>query len=67
MTASASSTLSMAVAAGVITPEQSLAILGAIVDHGGATELRLADLSDDEREALDRLVVWMEHAGDCGR
>lgn len=60
MTASASSTLSLAVTAGVITPEQSLAILGAIVDHGGATELRLHDLADDERDALDRLVVWME-------
>lgn len=60
MRTNASSTLSLAVTAGVITPEQSLAILGAIVDHGGATELRLHDLADDEREALDKLVLWLE-------
>jgi len=62
-----SHTLSLAVTLGILTPEQSFAIAGAIVNHGGATELRLADLSDDEREALDRLVVWMEHAEGCGR
>ena len=64
---SISSTMAAAVTAGILTPEQSFAIAGAIVDHGGATELRLTDLSDDEREALDRLVVWMEHAEGCGR
>ena len=59
--------LSPAVAAGVLTAGQANAISGAIVDHGGAVELRRENLCDDEREALDRLVVWMEHAGDCGR
>ena len=60
-------TMRAAAAAGVITSEHAEALAGAIVDHGGAVELRLADLSDDEREALDRLVVWMEHAEGCGR
>ena len=63
-----SHTLSLAVTLGILTPEQSFAIAGAIVDHGdGAVELRGHMLSDDEREALDRLVVWMEHAEGCGR
>lgn len=64
---SVSHTLSLAVTLGILTPEQSFAIAGAIVDHGGATELRLADLSDDEREALDRLVMWIWHGDACGR
>lgn len=51
----------------VITTEHAAALSAAIVDHGGAIELRMADLSDDEREALDRLVVWLDHAEACGR
>lgn len=64
---SISSTMAAAVTAGILSQQHADALAGAIVDHGGATELRLADLSDDEREALDRLVVWMEHAEGCGR
>lgn len=47
-----------AVEAGVITDAQANALAAAIVDVDGATYVDLGMLTDDEREALDALIVW---------
>lgn len=49
------------VAAGLISPVDADAIEAAIVDHGnGVTELRLADLTADQRLALSRVIERRE-------
>lgn len=47
-----------AVEAGVITDAQANALAAAIVDVDGAAYVDLGMLTDDEREALDALIVW---------
>lgn len=56
------------VATGILTPADADAIEAAIIDHGnGAIELRLADLTDDQRLALNRVIEQRECERCTGR
>lgn len=59
---SVSDRLRQAVYAGVITQDESQRIGMAFdVEHDGAViSVHLERLTDDEREALDRVCVWIE-------
>ena len=52
--------LSDAVAAGILSPAEATAIESGVIDHGGAVELRLHDLTDEDRTALDRYLRWQD-------
>lgn len=60
MTRSVDQRLKDAAWEGVITMDEAKAIGRAFIEHGGVTEIRLESLTDDEREALDRVCVWIE-------
>lgn len=52
--------LRQAAHAGAITTDQAQTLGSVFVDHDGATEILAHLLTDDEREALDRVCVWVE-------
>lgn len=52
--------ITQALDAGILTEAEAAAIAGAITeDADGAAIVDLGGLTDDELEAVDRLVVWL--------
>lgn len=60
--------LTPAIAAGILTVHEANAISGAIIRHpDGAIEMRRENLTDDQLDALDRAIVWMDACEVCGK
>lgn len=52
--------ITQAVEAGILSESEAAAIAGAITeDADGAAIVDMGGLTDDELEAVDRLVVWL--------